>query len=87
MVSENKKVTDILHGISDPTCSVAKGIGLAIPEYLNDFTKAALYIASTLNVTLFNSNQKHNISNVNTTKGGGRGKGKGGGSGKKLTRS
>jgi hypothetical protein len=53
---------------------------LATPDYLNDFTKAALYIASTLNVTLINTNQKRNISNVNT-------KGKGKGGGKKLTRS
>jgi hypothetical protein len=82
VVSENKKVTDFLRGISDPICSVAKGIVLATPDYLNDFTKATLYIASTLNVMLININQKRNISNVNTKN---RGKNKGGG--KKLTRS
>jgi len=81
VVSENKKVTDFLHGISNPICSVAKGIVLATPDYLNDFTKATLYIASTLNVMLINTNQKRNISNVNTKN---RGKNKGGG--KKLTR-
>jgi hypothetical protein len=64
VVSENKKVTDFLRGISDPICSVAKGIVLATPDYLNNFTKAALYIAITLNVTLTNTNQKWNISNV-----------------------
>jgi hypothetical protein len=73
---------DCLRGISDPICSVAKGIVLATSDYLNDFTKAALYIASTLNVMLININQKRNISNVNTKN---RGKNKGGG--KKLTRS
>jgi hypothetical protein len=83
VVTENKKVTDFLRGISDPTCNVAKGIVLATPEYLNDFTKAVLYIASMLNVTLINQNQsqRRNISNVNTKN---RGKGKGH---KKLTRS
>ncbi len=85
MVSENKKVTDFLRGISDPMCSVAKGIVLATPEYLNDFTKAALYIVSMLNVTLINnSNQKRNISNVNTKNDKKTGKLRGG---KKLTRS
>jgi len=75
VVSENKKVTDFLRGISDPTCSVAKGIVLVTPDYLNNFTKAALYIASTLNVMLININQKRIISNVNTKF---KGKGKGG---------
>jgi hypothetical protein len=42
IVSENKKVTDFLRSITDPTCSVAKGIVLATPDYLNDFTKATL---------------------------------------------
>jgi len=66
VVSENKKVTDFFRGISDPICSVAKGIVLATPDYLNDFTKAALYIASTLNAMLINTNQRQNISNVNS---------------------
>jgi hypothetical protein len=57
VVTENKKVTDFLRGILDPTCNVSKGIVVATPEYLNNFTKAALYIASTLNNTLINQNQ------------------------------
>jgi len=86
IISKNKKVTDFLRGITDPTCSVAKGIVLASPEYLNNFTKAALYIVSTLNVTLINPNQKRNISHVNT--GGKKCQGKSNGKGnKKLTRS
>jgi hypothetical protein len=64
VVSENKKVTDFLRGISDPTCRFANGIVLATPDNLNNFTKAALYVASTLNVTLINANQKQNISNT-----------------------
>jgi ABC-type uncharacterized transport system fused permease/ATPase subunit len=85
MVNSETRVTDSLKSITDPTCSVVKGVVSATPEYLNDFTKAALYIASTLNVTLMSSNYKRNISNVNTgRKGQGKDKGKGN---KKLTRS
>ncbi len=63
------------------TCSVAKGTA---PDYLNDFTKAALFIASTLNIMLSNTNNCRNISNVNTRhNSGGRNTGKG--KGKKLT--
>jgi hypothetical protein len=38
--------------------SVAKGMVLGSPENINNFTKAALYISSTLNVTLINLNYK-----------------------------
>jgi hypothetical protein len=41
---------------------VPKGIVFATPQYLNDFTTAAEYIASPLNVTLANqSNKQRNI--------------------------
>jgi hypothetical protein len=93
-ISESKKVTDFLRGISDPQCAVAKGIVLATPAYLNDFTAAALFIASTLNVTLNNTNQKQrNIGATSTQEGGRRnnnnkGRGRGGKNNKNnLTRS
>jgi len=87
MVSESRKVTDFLRGISDPLCNVAKGIVLATPNYLNNFTEAALFIASTLNIALLNATSKRNISktttniNPNNRKGGKNNK-----SNKKLTR-
>jgi hypothetical protein len=86
-VSESRKVTDFLRGISDPLCNVAKGIVLATPNYLNNFTEAALFIASTLNITLLNATSKRNISktttniNPNNRKGGKNNK-----SNKRLTR-
>ncbi len=50
-------MTDFLHGISDPLCSIAKGIVMATPNYLNNFTEAALFIASTLNIMLSNTSK------------------------------
>jgi hypothetical protein len=40
-ITESKKVTDFLHGISDPLCQVVKGIVIATPAYFNNFTEAA----------------------------------------------
>lgn len=66
VVSESQKVTDFLRGISDSLCNVAKGIVMATPNYLNNFTDAALFIASTLNITLLNTSSKCNISKTST---------------------
>jgi hypothetical protein len=57
LVSESRKVTDFLRGISDPLCNIAKGIVMATPNYLNIFTEAALFIASTLNIMLSNTSK------------------------------
>jgi hypothetical protein len=56
-LSENRNVTDFLHGISDPQCAVAKAVVMSNNDFLNDFTAAAQYIASTLNITLLNNSQ------------------------------
>jgi hypothetical protein len=63
-ISENKKVTDFLCGISDPQCAVAKAVVMLNNTYLNDFSAAAQYIASTLNITLLNNShsKQRNIS-------------------------
>jgi len=84
IVSESRKVTDFLRGISDPLCNVAKGIVMATPNYLNNFTDAALFIASTLNITLSNTSSKRNISKTNTQ--GHQNRNIGGKNKKKLTR-
>jgi hypothetical protein len=39
---------------------------MATPNYLNNFTDAALFIASTLNITLLNTSSKRNISKTST---------------------
>ncbi len=87
-ITESKKVTYFLRGISDPLCQVAKGIVIATPAYFNNFTKAAQYIASTLNITLsVNRDQNRNIGSTTTNNGrtqGGKNNRKGN---KKLTRS
>jgi hypothetical protein len=85
IVSESRKVTDFLCGISDPLCNVAKGIVMATPTYLNNFTEAALFIASTLNITLSNTSSKRNISKVTSDNGRNRNTTKGNGK-KKITR-
>ena len=82
-MSESRKVTDFLRGITDPLCNVAKGIVMATPTYLNNFTDAALFIASTLNITLPNTISRRNISKTSTQGGKKVGNLK---NGKKLTR-
>ncbi len=102
IISQNKKVNDFLRGITDPTCAVAKGIVLTTPAYIHDFTAAASYIASMLNITLSHnargqgrtivSIQQDNGEKNKQRTGGGKhtntkkNKG-GGGNNKKLTRS
>jgi hypothetical protein len=83
IVSESQKVTDFLRGITDPLCNVAKSIVMATPTYLNNFTDAALFIASTLNITLSNTISTRNISKTSTQGGKKGGNQK---NGKKLTR-
>jgi hypothetical protein len=83
IVSESRKVTDFLRGITDPLCNVAKGIVMATPTYLNNFTDAALFITSTLNITLSNTISRRNISKTSTQGGKKVGNLK---NGKKLTR-
>jgi hypothetical protein len=69
-ITESKKVTDFLRGISDPMCQVAKGIVIATPTYFNNFTEAAQYIASTLNITLsVNRDRNCNIGSTTTNNG------------------
>jgi hypothetical protein len=84
VVSESWKVTDFLRGISDPLCNVAKGIVIATPNYLNNFTSAALLIASTLNITLSNTASWRNISKT-TSQGNQNRNTSGWNNGKKLT--
>jgi len=86
-ISENKKVTNFLRGISAPQCEVAKAVVLSNSTYMNDFTVATQYIVSTLNVTILNNitSSKRNISGTNRRNDGkkqGRTK-----KGKKVTRS
>lgn len=57
---------------------MAKGIIGATRTHLNDFTAAALFIASTLNITLNNSQNKQRNIRANTSKGKGGSKYKGG---------
>jgi hypothetical protein len=76
--SKTKKVTVFLWGITDPKFAVAKGIIGATPTHLNDFTAAALFIASTLNITLNNSQNKQRNIRANKSKGKGGSKYKGG---------
>lgn len=70
IMRESKKVTDFLRGITDPLCAVAKRIILPTPTYVNDFTTTILFLASTLNITLTNSNKIWNIAATSTMKGG-----------------
>jgi len=83
-ISENKKVTDFLRGISAPQCEAAKAVVLSNTVYMNDFTAAA---QCTLNVAILNSNinNRRNISGTNR-KNNGKGQGKTNNN-KKLTQS
>ncbi len=69
IMSESRKVTDFIRGIWDPQCAVAKGIILATPTHLNNFTASAQFIASFLNITISNAAKTRNISVANTNKG------------------
>jgi hypothetical protein len=74
VVSEEKRVRDLLQGIKDnsPTANAAKGTVLATPNLRNDFNNTVAHLATTLQLSM-SMNDSPNVSAV-----GGQQKGRGG---------
>ena len=82
--SESEKVRKLLRAITDPTLNVAKAVVQGNQDYANDYQAAVAYLAGQLSsAEAMAANNKRNVSEVTTTRGGrGRGRFSRGGQGR-----
>jgi hypothetical protein len=75
-IPENKKVRDLLNGITDPQCTNIKLTVLANQAYMNDFSQTVNYISTAIDlITKNSSNSARQISNMMTGRGRGQNRG------------